>query len=138
MSNIDHRFSFQGKQSFFEGKYNPHTDRYDPDPYAAANLGMARKIFAVLSYHYPGHPWHVASNLEQGIAQIGLPTFTSWTYNIRIKDLKGDPGMKVVVRGAGELLERYRMPRAGFDVSHYVAAQQKFKPLANYNKRPPD
>lgn len=140
MSRIfgDHRHSFQGRKAFFEGQYNPHTDKYDPDPYARANMDMAKRIHSVLTFHYPGHPWHVASNLRHGIVQIGLPTFTSWTYNIRVAELKADPKMNAVKKGAGEMLERYRMPRAGFDIPHYLDAQAKFKPLVNYNRKPPE
>lgn len=109
-----------------------------PDPHKGANERLVREIWAVLQSHYPGQPWHVAASHGTGMAQIFLPSFTTWSFNIRLRDLAGDPGMRVVVKGAGELLERYRLPRAGFDVAHYIAAQKRFQPLFNMNRRPPD
>lgn len=133
----DARHAFTGQKGQHEGVWDHHNNRYKADPFKEVNERRCREIWRVVQLHYPGHPWHVAVNTSQGIAQVGLPTFTSWTFNIRLSDLAGDPGMKVVVTGAGELLERYRLPRAGFDVSHYVAAQAKFRPHLTMNRRPP-
>ena len=134
----DSKHAFARQIGRHEGVWDESIKGYRADPYKAVNERRCREIWRVVQLHYPGHPWHVAVNTGQGIAQIGLPTFTSWTFNIRLSDLAGDPGMKVVVKGAGELLERYRLPRAGFDVSHYVAAQAKFRPHLTMNRRPPD
>lgn len=134
----DAKHAFTRRQVLHEGVWDDRTKREVADPFQAVNDRTAREIWRVLQAHYPGHPWGVAVNTKQGIAQIFLPTFTNWSFNIRLAHLHGDPGMRVVVAGAGEMLERYRMPRSGFDVSHYLAAQRKFQPIFNMNRKPPD
>lgn len=108
------------------------------NPFKAADERLVRDVWAVLQQHYPGHPWHVTASHRAGMAQIFLPTFSTWSFNIRLSDLKADPHMGLVIKGAGEMLERWRLPRAGFDVSHYVAAQKRFQPQFHINRRPPD
>lgn len=121
----DHRHTWDGRRYESGGR----RDQYD-----AANKRLAQEIWQKLQYHYPGHPWKVFTNIKQGIALIELPLFTSKQFIINLKDLIGDPGMHVVMKGAGEFLERYEMPRSGFDISHYLTAQAKFKPWFNMNK----
>lgn len=123
----EHRHAFTNHQIHHE----------EIDRYAAANEALSKRIWHVLQQHYPGHPWGVGVNHEQGIAQIFLPTFTEWSWIIRLNELFVDPGMRMVIRGAGEMLERYRMPRSGFDVSHYLTAQKRFMPHWTRNLRPP-
>lgn len=107
-----------------------HVSRRQEDAkYDAANKRLAEEIWRKIQYHYPGHPWKVFTNIKQGIAMIELPLFTSVSFIINLKDLVGDPKMHVVMKGAGEFLERYNLPRSGFDISHYLAAQKKFRPL---------
>lgn len=112
--------------------------RAEIDPNYAADLKLCKDVWEVLQRHYPSQPWHVQASSKAGMVQIFLPTFSTWSYNIRMADMKADPGMKLVMKGAGELLERFKLPRAGFDYTHYVAAQLAFKPLFNINRRPPD
>lgn len=107
------------------------------DRFKAADDKLCRDIWAVLQHHYPGHPWHVAASSKQGMVQIFLPTFSTWSYNIRMADMTADPGFRLVIKGAGEMLERYQLPRAGFSISQYVAAQLKFRPMFNINKPAP-
>lgn len=134
----DHRHSFGKVKGYDEGVYDYDLKRMVRDPYQERNMDLCKRIWSVLTFHYPGHPWEVGCSIKQGIAQIFLPTFSDWSFNIRLAHLNGDPGMKVVVKGAGELLERYRMPRSGFDISHYLAAKAKFKPHLTRTRRPPD
>lgn len=129
----DYRHAWNRVKYENEGNLDPVRDGHH-DAYAKANNELARRIWYVLQQHYPGHPWKVATNLKQGIAQIELPTFTSWSFVINLKDLKGDPAMRVVMRGAGEFLERYGIPRSGFDVAHYLSAVQKHMPVFNMNR----
>ena len=99
------------------------------DPHHVADMAIAKNIYAVLALHYKGHPWAVAVSSKDGIAKIMLPAFTAWSANVRLSDLFHDPSMKHVVRQAGALLERFRLPRAGFDVSHYVHAMKTYAPI---------
>lgn len=120
---------------------NELVDRDDPNRGGDAehnrNMALSTRIWEVLQLHYPGHPWGVGVSHRQGVAQIFMPTFTQWSYVIRLSELKADPGMKMVVRGAGEMLERFNLPRSGFSTDHYVNALREWKPAFNYRKKPP-
>lgn len=104
-----------------------HPDQNDeprPDPFASADLDLTKKIAAIIDFHYLGQPFLVKVSHEQGVVQIQIPALmgaTNW-FVIPIRYLKSDPGMKHIVRGCGDILERYNIPRAHFDRDHYVAA----------------
>ena len=130
--HIDHRHAFNRSKvehDLVDGRV---------DPYAGANDRVVKAIWHILQKHYPGHPWAVAANHQQGVAQIFMPTFTNWQYIINLKDYYSDPKGHHIIKGAGEMLERYRLPRSGFDVGHYMAAQKKHLPFLNMKRRPPD
>jgi hypothetical protein len=84
-----------------------------------ADMDMAQKIKAVVQFHYPDHPWVAAANHQQGVATIGLPDICEHHFMIHIAALKTDPGLKLVVRGAGQILERYKIPRSGLNMDYY-------------------
>lgn len=93
------------------------------DPYAAADAELAQKIYSVVNRYYPNHPWKIISNIEQGIVQINLPLFMGINYYvIKVSHLKNDPSLKLVKNACGEILERYQIPRQGFDRDHFQTA----------------
>ena len=108
------------------------------NPYWRENIALAKRIWEVLQFHYPGHYWVTGANHEQGIVRIEFPMFTMWPYILKIADLKADPGMKQVVDAGGEILERYRIPRSGFTVANLVAAQNMWKPRWTSRLKPPE
>lgn len=111
------RFGFEGGQIISErGLFNPHGDL------DAANAEMVRRVGRKLSEEYPGHPWGVISEIEHGIVKICLMGFPQWPSVIHVSTLKNDPGLRSVVRYGGELLERLRMPRKGFSLADWRAA----------------
>ena len=98
----------------------------DEDPHVKADMDTARKIGRVLEYHYKAYPWLVHVSSKQGLASISLPILMDGAaYHIKLHDLNSDPGMVSVVRGAGEILERYRIPRSGFSGADFVAALRR-------------
>lgn len=127
------RHTFNRALLDYEGKGDQGRD---PDPHKSADIALAKRIWEVVQYHYPGHPWGVGVNHEQGIAQIFLPAFTQCCYVIRLAELFSDPSMKTVIRGAGELLERFRIPRSGFDIVDFIEAQKRFHPMFYRNRLP--
>ncbi len=131
----EHAHAFNVQQTIFEGRGDDGTE---VDAWEAQNRALARRIWEVLQLHYPGHQWVVAASHEQGGAFIDFPMFTTWRYFIRLVDLKGDPGMKAVVRAGGEILERYRLPRSGFSVADLVAAHERFRPAITARWAPPE
>lgn len=108
------------------GHQRPSTDGpVEPDPFAAADMALTKKVAAIIQGHYPGHPWLVVCDHKQGIVKIKIPQFmgaTNWGV-IKIGNLKSDPGMTTVVRICGEILERYQIPRVGFSRDDFLAAR---------------
>lgn len=111
-------------------------ENHSQSPEHQRNLGLAEQIWQKLQFHYPGHPWGVGVSHEQGIAQIFMPTFTAWSYVIRLQELFSDPGMRMVVRGGGDMLERFNLPRSGFSTDQYVSALRNWRPDFNYKRKP--
>lgn len=104
-----------------------HPDLNDnprPDPFAQADLDLAKRIGAVVDLHYLGQPFFIKVCHDQGMVQIKLPALmprNSW-YAVPIRYLAADPGMKCIINACGYLLERYNIPRSNFDRDHYLAA----------------
>lgn len=133
MSFADSRiFQFEGQKIGSErGLFNPHGDL------DAANAEMCRRVGRKLMETYPGHPWGVASEIEHGIVKVMLQGFPQWPMVIHVATLKSDPGMKSVVRWAGELLERLNLPRKGFSLTDWRSAEAARTWVFNRNKKAP-
>jgi hypothetical protein len=98
----------------------------EPDPHAAMEMATCRWVGDKLEREYPGHAWDV--RCEQGIVRFQLRHLMpsdAW-YVVKLSDLSSDPGgRRTVLRGAGELLERYNLPRRGFSVDDWRIALNK-------------
>lgn len=74
---------------------------------------------------YPDHPWHVEADHAQGIVKIKIPQLmgaTNWGV-IPIRYLKNEGELRRhVMRVAGEILERYQLPRARFSPDEFMRA----------------
>jgi hypothetical protein len=103
-----------------------HPDKGDDpqhDPFAAADMRLARNVGAYLETNYPGHPWAVSVQHAQGVLFITIPALLwNYKYVVHLSDLKGDPGMKAIGRAAGEILERLNLPRSAFSQTQYLDA----------------
>lgn len=109
------------------------------DALKAADLRMARNIGGLLETTYPGHPWFVEVSHAQGVVMISLPALMGQNrYVVKLHELKSDPGMKAIVRGCGEILERYRLPRAGFSPTEFQAALRRHPIYRNRNAPVPE
>lgn len=85
---------------------------------------MAIAISDVIQQHYPGHRFVVKVDARNQYAAIQLAPFMgNYWMKIGLPYLHSDPGMKRVIRAAGEILERYQIPRAGFSLDHFLAAR---------------
>ena len=134
MSFADSRlFGFEGRKIESEhGLFNPYGD------FDAANADMCRRIGRKLAQVYPGHPWGVMSEIEHGIVKVCLQGFPQWPMVIHVETLKSDPGFKSIVKWCGELLERLNMPRKGFSLADWRAANA-IRPWAfNRNAKAPE
>lgn len=110
----------------------------EADPYHAQNADLAKRMWEAIQAKYPGQPLTTGANYAQGVCMIYFNLFTPQPYIIKIANLKADPGLKRVVRAAGEILERYRIPRSGFTVSDMVNALTKWRPTHRLADRPPE
>jgi hypothetical protein len=130
--------SHADRRLFQPGAVSHNHGLHDPDgELDAANAAMCKLIGEKLAKHYPGHPWAVASEIEHGIVKIALQGFMQWSYIVHVKTLKGDPSLRAIVRAGGEILERLRMPRTGFDLGDYVKATTAMPHHFFRNKKAP-
>lgn len=127
MSNADSRlFTMDGHVAHERGLFNEH------GYFDEANATLCRMVGERLTYYYPGHPWGVKSEIEHGVVKICVQGFSQWQYIVHVASLKGDPTMRKVFEGAGELLERLGMPRKGFSMADWLAAAKRFP--AHFNR----
>ena len=88
-----------------------------------AQASDAEKVMHILTTCYPGHPWAV--RVHEGIIFIRHLHFgTNWGMNIRTKEVDHDAAVmkRVIVRLAGEWLERAGLARGRFDADAPVTA----------------
>jgi hypothetical protein len=108
-------------------------DRQRKDEYAALKMATCKWVSTILEQHYPGHAWHVQVRVERDKGNLratngsimirlnGLMPPDAW-YHIKLADTQNEGGRAHVIKGAGELLERYNIPRTGFMLDHWRAA----------------
>lgn len=73
---------------------------------------LVKNCLDVLHRHYPGHPWLVMADDVGGIVNIMHPQL-SGLHGFTLHITKIDTKFKSVSRGAGELLERFKVKRGG-------------------------
>lgn len=112
---------------------------FNPDgAYDAANAAMCQLLGEKLATTYPGYPWGVMSEIEHGIVKIAIQGFTQWPVVIRVNSLKGDPSLKLVVKFAGELLERLQLSREKFKMDDFMAATHRLPHHFHRNAKAPE
>ena len=105
----------------YEGPGPGGTD--ESDPYRAADIRLTRQVADVIQRDFPGHAWLIEVSHKQGVVMISIPLFMGrhkWV--IHIEKMKTDPMMKSVILAAGEILERYRIPRQAFSLDNFLTA----------------
>lgn len=126
MSKADHRiFNGQRKETHSHGFHNGQGE------FDVANSTLGHIVKGTLDMEYPGHPWMVTAEVEHGIVKIALSGIAHWAMVVKVADMKGDPGMKVVKKMAGELLERYGMSRSNFSMADWQKASKLFSNVRN-------
>lgn len=105
-----------------------------------SDMTLARELADLLLAHYPGHPWIVQVDSKQGVAVIKHPFITGphIGYVIHLRNLHADPKRRLAIRGGGEILERWNVPRGGMNMADIVAATLSFndKILPGAAKKP--
>ena len=81
------------------------------------DLIMSKDMAEALHAAYPGHLWAVQVSHETGMADIrNLYLSGNWGYRIKIPAIySASDFKKQVLRGGGEMLERYRLRRGAAD-----------------------
>jgi len=99
-------------------------DDLSEDPFAKAKMATAKWTGELLNREYPGHAWlvEVVMYANGGIIKIrlnGIMPPNRW-YVVKLHDVISDVGGKrTVLKGAGELLERYQIRRGAFNLDHW-------------------
>lgn len=98
-----------------------------PDKIQARGLlvNLARDGMALLHKHYPGWQWAIQINQFGGMMNVfNLHLHDTWGYAIRIIEAERDPSRNIFVKAGGEILERFKMPRAGISMSRLMAMKR--------------
>jgi hypothetical protein len=97
----------------------------EADPHAQADFELGKRIWRALQAWYPDQRWQVRVDHRGGIVAITLPLLMkrSLYQIVHIKSLAADPGMKCIMRAAGECLERLGLPRSGFSLDRFLDAR---------------
>lgn len=93
--------------------------------FAQLDDALCRHIAPLLEEFYPGHPWFVAVEHEQGVIKINLPALMKQNYYvIHIYAIQTNPFelREQIKKGCGQILERYKLPRAGYSAADYLQA----------------
>jgi hypothetical protein len=104
-----------------------HFDVSSHDPKGllhAYEWSVMKEVMMALHRFYPGYDWKVACNAHPkvGIVSIKLPRIHHSTlgWNFPIEKLANDPGLLIVKKGAGELLERFKLQRKKANKAEYT------------------
>jgi hypothetical protein len=101
----------------------PEGEVFNPDQLDVRGLlvNLAKDGMALLHKHYPGWRWAIQINQFGGMMNIfNLHLHDTWGYAIRIIEAERDPSRSVFVKAGGEILERFKMPRAGISLSRVL------------------
>jgi hypothetical protein len=115
-------------QSVIEQYIGP-ADEGETDPFRDYDMWVARRAMAVLKTHYPGHLWQVQSDTKAHLLKISIPILMGvchW-YVINLKTHEMTP--QTVMRGGGEILERYGLSRGSFELGSFLSARQEHSKL---------
>ena len=102
---------------------------------ARADLATARAVRRILDTAYPGHDWEVVADSGQGYVAFRIPALmgANWAYLIKCRDLTPE----AVLKGGGELLERYRLPREKFNLDRFLEARADHSVLLRRSNKIP-
>jgi hypothetical protein len=100
------------------------------------DLAAARAVRRILDTAYPGHDWEVVADSGQGYVAFRIPALMGMNYAYLVKGRDLTPA--AVLKGGGELLERYRLPRGRFDLDRFLAARAKHSILVDRSRKVPE
>lgn len=85
------------------------------------DMEICKKISEELMKQYPGYLWGVTFSSFTGVGHVRCLNLSGdWGYTFKDKDIDADPSYRVPVRGAGELLERFKQRRGKIDFDNIL------------------
>lgn len=114
----------------FTGEASPLTGTTATVP---AEITICKGIGRLLEFHYPGHPWSVEVNIEQGYAKVSIPDLLgpNWGWVILLSEMSD----QLVIKAGGEILERFKIPRSTIDLARYVQIMDTLPLVGMYRAR---
>lgn len=94
-------------------------------PFKNADDALTHATGVMIYSLFPGHPWEVYADHKQGIVSISIPALMGATHKgiIPIRLLVNEGVLrKCVLKVAGEILERYNLPRSRFSPDEFLRA----------------
>lgn len=107
-------------------------DSAEFDPYKNADFALVEVLARIVLREYWAPGWVFEADHRQGIAWMAIPSLMGPAnkFIIRIKEIVTENDLiRTARRGAGEIFERYRIPRAGFTQDDFNIAEAR-DPLA--------
>ena len=100
----------------------------DTDPFKLRDFEAAGMMSRWLQREYPGHFWAINCDLRQGVVMFNIPVLmgTDKWYVINLSTHDIVEGLK---KGAGEILERYRLKRGRLQLDQFLEARDKHSRL---------
>src|SRR5262249_38342894 len=103
---------------------------------ARTDLATARAVRRILATAYPGYDWEVVADSAQGYVAFRIPALMGMNYAYLVKGRDLTP--EAVLKGGGELLERYRLPRGKFDLDRFLEARAAHSILLDRSRKVPE
>jgi len=101
-------------------------DKEEPDPRVLArDLAIAKQAHEILAFFYPGHPWQITVRSRHGYLKLCLPVLMDIDYDMKLQTYWRTHG-RALVKVAGEILERFEVPRARYDQDQMSNAAARF------------
>jgi hypothetical protein len=104
--------------------YQPPLDGRSDD-YKGFDEYIAKGVVDILDKHYWGYRWTAKADTSQGIVAFQIPELMGPTLHvvIRLAEFR-DLDEKLIMRTAGNLLERMNLPRTAVDMAAYAFARE--------------
>jgi hypothetical protein len=109
------------------------------DLHKETDAKFERSMLQWLDGHFPmGGYWSTHCDARQGICWFNIPVLMGMDFVWRINMQKDDDIVMQMHRGAGEICERYSLPRGRFDLDRFLAAREKHSRLVLPTRRIPE
>ena len=99
------------------------------DSVTASDMTLAVEISAILAREYPGHLFYVHVNLHPSVGMAFIQHFSlseNEGFRLKIPDLAGPAQIKkAAIMAAGEILERFNVPRRAADLDQLRVMERK-------------